>query len=219
MRGGRAVEVQKLPRGMRQFAVLAGSEVRLTLDSDRPLKTVEVKIAEQAAVVSAADDGKPKAADAKPVEQTFLMQRGDAQAGGEEVWTLATASTPLASVAKELSYSIQIHDVEDQTLDRPLEGAVTIEPDQPPGILARTKTPIVLPTGSPNIHYEAYRRSRPGPHLADVGSHFRRCLEGDREARGPGRGLPLPAGSPPRTQEADYAFWPSSRFPCGRVIH
>ena len=42
-----AHEVQKLPRGMRQFAVLAGSEVRLTLDSDRPLSAAEVTIAEQ----------------------------------------------------------------------------------------------------------------------------------------------------------------------------
>ena len=74
---------------------------------------------------------------------------------GREFWTLAAAGTPLASVAKELPYSIQIHDVEGQTLDRPLEGTINIEPDLPPGILASTKTTIVLPTGSPNIHYEA----------------------------------------------------------------
>ncbi len=30
-----------------------------------------------------------------------------------------------------------------------------IEPDQPPSILATSKTPIVLPTGSPSVHYEA----------------------------------------------------------------
>ena len=39
--------------------------------------------------------------------------------------------------------------------DQPLEGIITIEPDLPPGIAARTKTTIVLPNGSPNVHYEA----------------------------------------------------------------
>ena len=42
-----ANELQKFPRGMRQFAVLAGSEVYLKLDTDRPLKAVDVKIVEQ----------------------------------------------------------------------------------------------------------------------------------------------------------------------------
>ena len=125
--------VQKLPRGMRQFSVLAGSEVHLKLDSDRPLSAAEVKFA----------------------DRTCPMQRTDARADGGEAWTLAAAGTPLASVAGELSYTIQIHDVEGQTLEQPLEGAIAIEPDLPPGILARTKSPIVLPTGSPNVHYEA----------------------------------------------------------------
>ena len=76
-------------------------------------------------------------------------------AGGQELWTLAAAGTPLASVTKELPYSIQIHDAEGQTLERPLEGSILIEADLPPGITASTKTPIVLPTGSPTIRYEA----------------------------------------------------------------
>ena len=148
-----ADELQKLPRGMRQFSVLAGSEVRLRLDSDRPLKVAEVKLA----------------------EHTYPMQRTDAAPEGGEVWMLATASTPLASVADELSYTIQVHDVEGQSLEQPLEGTITIEPDLPPGIVVTTKTPIVLPTGSPNIHYEAADDHRAESHLAYVGSDGRRC--------------------------------------------
>jgi len=128
-----AHDVERLPRGMRQFPVLAGSEVRFTLDSDRPLSAAEMTLA----------------------GQKCPMRRADDPANGKELWTLATADTPLASVAKELPYSIQIHDVEGQTLERPLEGSISIETDLPPGILTSTKTPIVLPTGSPNIHYEA----------------------------------------------------------------
>ena len=126
-------DVQKLPHGMWQFSVLAGAEVRLKLDSDRPLKAAEVTIA----------------------GQTYPLRRAGAPAGGEELWMLPSAGTPLASVAKEISYRIQVHDIEGQTLEPPLEGAIGIDADLPPAITAKCKTPIVLPTGSPNIHYEA----------------------------------------------------------------
>ncbi len=105
----------------------------MQLDSDRTIAAGEVTIA-----------GQP-----------YALKRADAPANGREVWTLATSGTPLASVADKLSYSIQVHDAEGQTLERPLEGSIGIEPDLPPGIMVSTKTPIVLPTGSPNIHYEA----------------------------------------------------------------
>jgi hypothetical protein len=124
---------EKLPRGMRQFAVLAGAEVRLTLDSDRPLSAAELTVA----------------------GQKYSMHSAGALADGKELWTPDTAGTPLASVAKELPYSIQIKDEEGQTLERPLEGEISIETDLPPGISASTKTLIVLPTGAPKIHYEA----------------------------------------------------------------
>jgi hypothetical protein len=141
-----AHDVQKLPRGMRQFAVLAGSDVRLALDSDRPLSAAEVTVAGQKYAMQRTDRTHHAPRDAIAP---------DAPANGKEVWTLPAAGTPLAGVAKELPFSIQIHDAEGQTLDRPLEGSILIEADLPPGITASTKTPIVLPTGSPTIHYEA----------------------------------------------------------------
>jgi len=128
-----AQEMQKLHRGNRDFAVPAGSEVRLRLDSDRPLKSAEVTIA----------------------RQTYPMQRADVAGDGAEVWTLSSVGTPLASVAEETPYAIQIHDPEDQTLEQPLKGTVSIEADMPPTIAATARTSIVLPTGSPSIHYEA----------------------------------------------------------------
>jgi hypothetical protein len=126
----------KLARGMRDFTALAGSEIKLKIDCDRPIKAAEVTIAARA----------------------YPMQRAESPGpvpGAKQAWTLAAAGTPLASVAADIRYSIQIHDPEGQTLERPLEGSVSIEPDLPPGILAKTRSPIVLPTGSPNIHYEA----------------------------------------------------------------
>ena len=138
--------VQELPRGMRHFSVLAGSEVRLRLDSDRPLEAAEVKSGEKTYPMQRADRTHHAPRDVLPSAAT---------SDGGEVWTLATAGTPLASVAEQLKYSIQVHDAEDQTWEQPLEGSIAIEPDLPPAIAAATKTPIVLPTGSPTMHYEA----------------------------------------------------------------
>lgn len=140
-----ADELRK-PPCMRQFPVLADSEVRFRLDSDRPLKAAEMTI-----------DGKkyPLAREDRTSDAAAHSFNPEPTATATEVWTLPTAGTPLARVAKELRYSIQIRDVEGQTLDQPLQGLISLEPDQPPAIAATTKTTLVLPTGSPNIHYEA----------------------------------------------------------------
>ena len=154
MPGNPPMRLHKLPRGMRQFSVLAGSEVRLRLDSDRPLASAEMTIAGQSYPLKRMEaSSNPDGADA--AEQTATAKSASSAQPSPEIWTLPTAGTPLASVADEVAYSIQVHDPEGQTLDQPLEGSIAIEPDQPPAILATTKTPIVLPTGSPTIHYEA----------------------------------------------------------------
>ena len=131
--------VVKLARGMRDFSVLAGSEVKLRLDCDRPI---------QAAEVTAAGPG----VSGTP---SFAMRREDGPVGGAETWTLATSGTPLAAIVAPLRYAIQIHDMEGQTFERPLEGSINLKPDLPPTIAAKTRTPIVLATGTPNIHYDA----------------------------------------------------------------
>jgi len=131
--------VVKLARGMRDFSVLAGSEVKLRLDCDRPI---------QAAEVTAAGPGMSGT-------PSFAMRREDGPVGGAEAWTLATSGTPLAAIVAPLRYAIQIHDMEGQTLERPLEGSINLKPDLPPTIAAKTRTPIVLATGTPNIHYDA----------------------------------------------------------------
>ena len=142
-------DIRKLPRGMRQFSVLAGSEVRLRLESDRPLKSAEITIAGKVYSMGR------QTGSSNPAENPLEPASSPAPSGGPEVWTLPSAGTPLGSVAADLAFSIQIRDPEGQTLDQPLEGSITIEPDQPPAVLATTRTPIVLPTGSPSIHYEA----------------------------------------------------------------
>ena len=177
-----ASEIQKLPRGMRQFPVLAGSEVHLRLESDRPLKSAEATIAGRACP----------------------LQREDAQANGAEIWTLAAAGTPLNSVAEETPYEIQVHDVEGQILDEPLKGVVTIEPDQPPGITASTVTPIVLPTGAPTIHYEAADDHALGRIWVTWEATSGDTTNVSEKRGGEVEVCRFPAESPPRNRKEDY---------------
>ena len=124
--------VRRLPRGTRQFAVVEGSEVKLNVSSDRPLKAVTLMVG-----------------DAK-VE--YALDK-EASRQGAELWVPKLEGTPLAAVAEPLKYAIDVLDAEEQTLERPLEGYVRIEPDQPPRIAAATKTPFVLPVAQPTNYY------------------------------------------------------------------
>jgi hypothetical protein len=127
-------EVQKLPRGTGQFAVIEGSEVRLRVHSDRPLKSVALTVGE------------------KPIAPV----RRQAESSEEgETWAPKTVGTPLAAVTEPLRYSIQVTDAEDQQLERPVEGFIRIEPDLPPRVAAATKTPFILPAAQPTIYFGA----------------------------------------------------------------
>jgi hypothetical protein len=75
-------------------------------------------------------------------------------AGGEELWQPSENNSPLASVAKNSPFSIQVVDIEGQTPEA-LDGFITIEADLPPRVAAATKTTTVLPTASPKIAYGA----------------------------------------------------------------
>ena len=132
-----ADEVQKLPRGMRQFPVLAGSEVRLRLDSDRPLKAAEVRSAEQSTM---------------PPTATSRDARGQRRRKSGRCPPPARRWNPWPRNCRT-RFRFTTRKAKPWTSRS--KGTITIEPDQPPGITARTKTPIVVPTGSPNIHYEA----------------------------------------------------------------
>jgi hypothetical protein len=96
-----------------------------------------------------------KSVQVKLGEKSFAMQPEEKKPQGEELWSLPSAGTPLAAVKDEQPYAIEVTDAEGQVPDRPLEGCVTIEPDLPPQIAISAKSPIVLPTASPKIHYEA----------------------------------------------------------------
>jgi len=127
-------EFQEIPRGMSQFAVIEGSEVRLKVHADRPVKSVVLTAQE------------------KPI---VLVLQKEAPSDGGQTWAPETAGTPLAAVTEPLRYTIQVADADDQPLEQPLEGFIRIKPDLPPRIVAVTKTPSVLPEAKPTIYFGA----------------------------------------------------------------
>lgn len=123
---------RRLPRGTRQFAVVEGSEVRLNVSSDRPLQAVTVTVGE--------------------AKVEYALDK-EASRPGAEVWVPRVEGTPLEAVAEPLRYAVDVLDAEEQSLERPLEGYIRIEPDLPPRIAAATKTPFVLPVAQPTNYY------------------------------------------------------------------
>ena len=127
-------EVQKLPSGITQFAVIEGTDVRLKVHADRPVKSV---------VLTAQTKSVP------------LVLQAEESSDKGQTWATPAAGTPLEAVTEPMRYSIQVTDSDDQPLDQPLEGFIRIKPDLPPRIVALAKTPFILPEARPTIYYGA----------------------------------------------------------------
>ena len=183
-----ADDVQKLPRGMRQFAVLAGSEVRLKLDSDRPLKAAEVKIAGRADLPDATrrcrgqrrgslDAGHRRHAAGIRCRGTVVFDPGSRRG----------RPNPGAAAGRFHHHRA-----------RPAAGHHG----------QRRKTPIVLPTGSPNIHYEAADDHALGriwlTWEATAGDVSAALPTRPRNARAGSRSAASRPKPSPRSQAADY---------------
>ena len=121
-------------RGMRQFSVLEGSEVRMKVRADKVLKEVVLTL-----------DDKP-----------FQLVRDESSDPTSQLWVTGEEETPLGCVLQPTRYSVQVTDFEEQQLERPLEGVIRVQPDLPPQVAnPKTQTPVVVPAGRPTIYYGA----------------------------------------------------------------
>jgi hypothetical protein len=127
----------RMPPGMRQASVIEGSRVVLHVSSDKPLRSATVTI----------DDT------AHPLER--LQAPGGQEPEGPELWDLDPQGTPLEAVVQPVRCLIQVTDMLDQQLERPMECVIRILADLPPRVRAATNTPYVLPTGAPSIYFGA----------------------------------------------------------------
>ncbi len=100
-------------------------------------------------------DAKAAGADAKPKfvtkEYPLVMRDSDGRR-----WGLAAKDSPLARVAAELKYEIQVTDADGLHLPHPLDGYIRIKADRPPTVFASVDVQYFLPsTGVPEINYTA----------------------------------------------------------------
>jgi hypothetical protein len=125
----------RMPPGMRQASVIEGSRVAIHVRSDKPLRSATVKIDD--AIHELKREGTP---------------------GGEgdpDLWSLDPQGTPLEAVVQPVRCLVQVTDLLDQQLERPIECAIRILADLPPRVRAATNTPYLLPAGAPSIYFGA----------------------------------------------------------------
>jgi hypothetical protein len=136
--------------GLRQISVIEGSRVDVRIASDKRLRE---------AVVTISGMTFPMSRDPAPPRDRKDHWRLDP---GEPVllpvsWMLWTAvAPPLNPVVEPTAYSIQVSDIDDQPLERPIEGAIRIKTDYPPtAAITRLVTQHVLPKAAPSMSYRA----------------------------------------------------------------
>ncbi|MGA2035685.1 MAG: hypothetical protein ABSG68_25840 [Thermoguttaceae bacterium] len=176
-----------MPKGIRQVSVIEGSQVLIRLRSDKPLREATAKL----------DD-----------KVYPLVREAAGDEDSPELWKLNPQDTPLDVVLRPVRYAVQVVDREAQQLERPLEGMVRVLADLPPRIVARTYTPLVLPTtGEPVIVYGAVDDHA----LARIWLSYEVVRGNGRTAAGPENGemeiYRLPSGKiPVRIMDGEYPF-------------
>lgn len=75
--------------------------------------------------------------------------------GERRAWRLDTAGTDFAAVGRPLEFTIDVVDADGFALLEPLRGSLALRADQPPSVTADVVTKFVLPTGKPNVLYQA----------------------------------------------------------------
>ena len=136
--------------GLRQISVIEGSRVDVRIASDKRLRE---------AVVTISGVAFPMSRDPAPPHDRKDHWRLDPR---EPVllpvsWMLWTAvAPPLDPVVEPTAYSIQVSDIDDQPLERSIEGAIRIKTDHPPtAAITRLVTQHVLPKAAPSMSYRA----------------------------------------------------------------
>jgi hypothetical protein len=124
-----------IPDGMRQFSVVEGSQVRMTIRCENKRLM---------AAALTLDD----------TSYNMTQNQRRTEEGAPDLWTLPPEQTALEAVVQPLRYSVQVKDEDGQELEQPIRGTIRITVDTPPRIAAHTVTPYVLPEkGKPRIYF------------------------------------------------------------------
>jgi len=131
--GADAAHPVVVPRGMLQFSVPEGSEVRMKVRADKALDEVVLTL-----------EDKP-----------YQLVRDESSDPASQLWVTGEEETPLGCVVQPVRYAVQVTDFEKQQLERPIEGVVRVQPDLPPRVAAAMRTPYVVPAAAPTIYLRA----------------------------------------------------------------
>src|SRR5262249_4803433 len=85
-------------------------------------------------------------------ESQYDLQPVDAERRG---WRLDATGTEFAAIAQPIEFTIDVVDEDGFGLLEPLRGSLALRADQPPSVTADVVTKFVLPTGKPNVLYQA----------------------------------------------------------------
>jgi hypothetical protein len=136
--------------GLRQIYVIEGSRVDVRISSDKQLREAAVTIGGVAF---------PMSRDSSPARDRKDHWRLDPRQPAmlPVSWGLWTAvAPPLDPVVDPTAYSIQVTDLDDLPLERPIEGAIRIKTDHPPtAAITKLVTLHVLPKAAPSMSYRA----------------------------------------------------------------
>jgi len=123
----------RMPPGLRQVSVVEGSRVMLRLLAFKPLQQATVNIA----------------------GREFPLRLDRDRQSKPQSWLLDDPQSPLFAVVEPVAYSIQVLDVDKMSLEKPIEGAIRVEPDLKPKVAGAIVSPQVLPTALPTVYYRA----------------------------------------------------------------
>jgi hypothetical protein len=131
-----AGRAERLDPSGRQFAVLEGSSIDMTVSStnQKRLKSVAVLL-ERA--------GRRERIECTPRDDDRLA------------WSLPAENSPLRKLREEVRYEVQAIDEDGLSPQTPQRGAIRIKPDQPPTSVAELVHRVVLPTAQPVVNYRA----------------------------------------------------------------
>jgi hypothetical protein len=122
---------EPLPAGARQVTVLEGSSVGLQVScANKSLRSATVVV-----------DGTEH-----PLEQR-------ASRSGRPAWTLPTAGSPLAAIAKATSVEVRTIDEDGLSPAAPVTIAIRVRPDARPRVATAMLTTTVLPSGTPKLSW------------------------------------------------------------------
>lgn len=120
-------------KGMRQIAVVEGSQVQVRISADKVLRSAALSVEGEAFAMR-------------------HVQGEQADATGDN-WALDPVGSPLEAVVQPVRFAVQVTDEHGLELEKPVQGVVRIKADRPPRVTASLRTAYILPGARPRVLY------------------------------------------------------------------